>query len=399
MRYFNHVIFFLLLIMIGCKEEGRIDFIPKDKGVPAQVKNVLITPKSGGAVLKYDVPKEESFFYAKAIYETKHGVKREAKASLYADSLVLVGFGDTIQYEVKIYSVGKNEVESEPVIINFKPLKSPVMNVFDTFDLQPTFGGVKIFYKNPDKSDIIVELFVDTMNAVDSDIRDWTLVNAYYVNAENGEHALRGLDSARVNFAVSVRDPFGNVSSLYEASIQPYFEEMIPKRGFRNLRLEGDALPYGPNNPVEKLWNDVLNNHNDFWATDQGIYPLPKWISIDVGVKCVLSRIKWFHRSSYEWINGRRPTEWEVYGSNIISPDWDNWTLIQKLGAEFKPSGLPEGQKTQEDIEWARNEGSNFDIDGQLEAYRYYRLKFIKTGGTENFVLLNQIEFFGDIQK
>lgn len=399
MKCFNYIVFFLLLIMISCKEGERIDYIPNGKGAPQQVSNIVITPKSGGAVVRYDVPKDDSFFYAKAVYETKPGVKRETKASLYTDSLVLIGFGDTIQHEVKIYSVGKNEVESAPVIKNFKPLRSPVMNVFDTFRLEPTFGGVKIYYNNPDKADIIVELFLDTKNTPDSDIRDWDFVNAYYVNAENGEHALRGLDTTLANFAVSVRDPFGNISGLYESPIKPWFEQLIPKEGFRDLRLEGDAENYSTGRNVTQLWDDDWTWTGNFWATDQGVYPLPKWISIDAGVKCILSRLRWFQRRSYEWRDGRRPTEWEVYGSNTISPNWDNWTLIQKLGAEFKPSGLPEGQYTQEDIEWARNEGSSFDIENQQEAYRYYRIKILKTGGTENFVLLAELEFYGTIIK
>jgi len=42
----------------------------------------------------------------------------------YTDTLALVGFGDTLSHDVKIYSVGKNEKESGPLSVNVKRLSS-----------------------------------------------------------------------------------------------------------------------------------------------------------------------------------------------------------------------------------------------------------------------------------
>jgi len=126
------------------------------------------------------------------------------------------------------------------------------------------------------------------------------------------------------------------------------------------------------------------------------VLPLPKTIGIDVGKSCLLSRVRWFHRYNYEWKHGT-PTKWELYGSNENVADWDKWTLIQKMGPEYKPSGLPVGQRSQEDIDFTRANGSNFDIDKPIGPFRYYKIKFMEMTDGGSFILLKEIEFFGSV--
>src|SRR6187402_1051550 len=98
-----------LILGAGCKKEDRLDHIDPSSPAPAQVSNVTVTAMPGGAMIHYKIPKDPNFFYAKAVYETRPGVFREAKCSYYNDTLALVGYGDTLSHPVKIYSVGKNE--------------------------------------------------------------------------------------------------------------------------------------------------------------------------------------------------------------------------------------------------------------------------------------------------
>jgi hypothetical protein len=107
------------LLLFSCREDGRIDHIDGNAPAPAQVSDVTVRGTPGGAVLKYKLPKDENLLYVQAIYETQPGVQRKAKSS--CDSLVLEGYGDTQEYDIMLYSVGRNEKMSEPLTVPIKP--------------------------------------------------------------------------------------------------------------------------------------------------------------------------------------------------------------------------------------------------------------------------------------
>ena len=146
----------MLVVFAGCKEEGRIDFIDSSAPAPAQVTGVEIRNTPGGAVVKYNVPKDENMLYVQAIYEIRPGVMLETKSSYYKDSLVLEGFGDTQTYDVKLFSVGKNEKASEPLSIQVTPLTPPVL--LATKLMQETFGGISVKIENPEKANLAIVL-------------------------------------------------------------------------------------------------------------------------------------------------------------------------------------------------------------------------------------------------
>ena len=97
-----------LLSWYGCKEEGRIDIINEDAPAPLPLTEVTVTPRHGGAVLRYQIPKDENLLCVKAVYEINPGQFNETKASIYLDSLVLKGFGSANTTPVKVYTVGRN---------------------------------------------------------------------------------------------------------------------------------------------------------------------------------------------------------------------------------------------------------------------------------------------------
>ncbi|NLX67516.1 MAG: DUF4959 domain-containing protein, partial [Bacteroidales bacterium] len=85
------IVFLMSIVGISCKEEGRVDFIDEHAPAPAQVTNVLIENRAGGALLKYTLPVDKNLLYVRAEYEIKPGVIRETKSSYFKDSLVLEG--------------------------------------------------------------------------------------------------------------------------------------------------------------------------------------------------------------------------------------------------------------------------------------------------------------------
>ncbi|TKG94228.1 DUF4959 domain-containing protein [Puteibacter caeruleilacunae] len=390
-RVLKYIPLLLLIITVSCEEEGRIDFIGTAGELPAQILNATITPTPGGGVVSYDVPKDENFLYAKAIYETKAGVTYEARSSKYQNTLILEGYGDTLAHDVSIYSVGRNEKESAPLVKTFHPLNPPVYAVAEQLEMNAIFGGIEVLYENETEANLIMELFIDTIGS-----GDWLPLDKLYTKTNAGRWTYRGLDSETTSFAVSVKDPFGNSSNLVEKQLKPLFEQEIPKTDFADLKLPNDTQWLRSKNPITQLWDGKSNSGGNFFATDQGKDPMPKWISIDFGAKYVLSRMKQWQRRGEEYLDGRIADDWEIYGSNEPNPDgsWDSWTLLHKFGEPYKPSGLPNGQRTDEDIEYARK-GFDYEFETIPEAYRFYRIKWNSAPSGEQFILIGEMSFWG----
>jgi hypothetical protein len=397
MKYFKYLGILLIVAITGCEEENRIDFIPGGRDAPSAVTIIEVIPKPGGGVIKFDAPDDNNFMYAKAVYHIRDGIQRETKASIYTDSLIVEGYGDTEEQTIKIYSVGRNEkVSDQPVTVKLTPLKPAVIHAFETMEIVKHFGSIKILFDNPSAGNLIFEVYMDTLAVEGNEPTDLELIETFYTNEAEGKLYVRGLESKEAGFAVKVRDPYGNQPGMKSAILTPLFEEMIPKDGYADMLLSDRCEYYNSVQTLDFLWNDVGHNRSDFWATDEQGLPMPKTIAIDVGVSCVLSRVKMFQRSDYEWMHAS-PSKYELYGSNTYEADWSNWTLIQEMGEPYKPSGLPHGQRTEEDILFARENGSNWDIDQPIGPFRYYKLKFqeLTDGGT--FLLIKEIEFYGEI--
>src|SRR5690554_3177325 len=92
------------LFLCGACVKMDNPYIDKEASAPANVRDVTVENRPGGAVITYTLPDDPNLAYVKAVYEIRPGVLREAKSSLYIDTLELVGFGDTNEYPVNIYS-------------------------------------------------------------------------------------------------------------------------------------------------------------------------------------------------------------------------------------------------------------------------------------------------------
>ncbi|SEW51854.1 DUF5000 domain-containing lipoprotein [Chitinophaga arvensicola] len=374
----------------GCKEEARLDHFNGALDAPAQVTNVQVTSTPGGAFLTYDIPKDPKLSYVKAVYEIQEGVK-EAKASIYTDTLTLAGYGDTSLHEVKIYSVGRNEKMSQPVVVKLKPKVAPVYTSFDSLKLDAAFGGVKIRFQNPLAANLAVVLMADTLNN-----GVWIPLNTFYTKAPAGVFSYRGLPAKNMKFAVYLRDRWNNKSEMLVRSLTPLFEEKVPKP-FKALILPSDeTIPVEAGYPMERMWDDKV---------DQGIFATrhnsatPQWFTIDLGTKIVISRMKMHQRGESYTYTGSNVKAFELWGSNEPDADgsWSKWTLLGSFKS-YKPSGLPLGKTTAEDFDYGHTKGEDFDMPDIPKAYRYYRFKTLATYGGGPQITIAELSFWGQIK-
>ncbi|MBE8721234.1 DUF5000 domain-containing lipoprotein [Sphingobacterium pedocola] len=379
----------LLAVTFGCEKEGRLDHIDPNAPAPQQISNVRVTELPGAAVLKYNTPADPNFSYVKAVYEIQPGVFREGKSSMYIDTLELVGFGDVRTYNVKLYSVGKNEKASDPLVIRITPKSPPVKEVFKDLTLENTFGGIKVSFTNESQAKLSIVVMVDSTGQ-----NTWAPVTTFYTGALEGSFSARGYEPEEKRFAVFVRDRWNNKSDTLIKALTPMFEELIPKP-WSALRLPGDTYDYVESFSVEKLWDNNLAQNAGIFATT-GTAPIPQWQTIDLGKPVVLSRMKSFQRQGYEY-SGAAVRSFEIWGSNNPVPDgsWDSWQLMGTFNS-FKPSGQPSPIVTPEDRQYASFAGEDFDFE-LMPAVRYIRYKTTSTYGSAGQVVIAELSFWGQI--
>lgn len=393
------IIFFFTLIWNSCKEEGRIDFIDESAPAPSKVTNVIVENKPGGALLRYALPVDENLLYVRAEYEIKPGVIRETKSSYFKDSLVLEGFGVPDTYDVKLFSVGKNEKESEPYVVQINPTTPPVQLATKKF--RDTFGGVSIDFVNPEEATLAIVLMADTANlGYKSDLI------TYYTSAPKGTFTYRGiagLDPVEQEFSMYIRDRWNNISDTVTAKVTPWFEEFIPKSTWRDFTLPGDIPPVNASYPTTRIWDE---NYDVDGFHGMETQMLPHNVTWDLGRNIKLSRIKFWPRNHGDdrWKRGH-PKIFEIWGSLSPNPTGemdDSWTPLGRFES-LKPSG-PGTQITQEDIAFAQ-EGIEFDFvvsDFAPNPYtpiRYIRFRTITTYANASFstVHLLEVSFWGEL--
>jgi hypothetical protein len=402
--------FIALIYIVGCKEEGRLDYIDDLAPAPAPV-TLKGTPVGtpGGAVIKYSVPNDVNLLGVKAVYE-RSGQICETKASVYTDSLTLEGFNDTKTYEVNLYSVGRNGKLSEPLKVPVTPLAPPYLTV--QLDMTETFGGVSVALSgNVNRASLAMVLLADTAGN-----GEWIQLQTFYSEAVNVRYSRRNLDPKEYTFGLYVRDRWNNKSDTLIKPLTPIEEIEIPKDRFSNAQLPGDSwrqVGNDNNYRFEQLWDGRINTSNSGFFAATSTSPMPQHFTINLGRKAVLSRFQVFPRSS-ERYNGPAPRTWELYGSDNPSPDgsWDNWHLLGKF-QQLKPSGYGDGNVvgpiTAEDIAYFIG-GGNYELQVTDEVPNpYITISYIRFRTTSTFatygteatngeMIIGELTFFGQLK-
>ncbi len=379
----------LLVYWYGCKEEKHLSYPDDSTVVPGQVSDVKVASTPGGAIITYKLPKDKSLSYVKAVYEIQPGVYREAKSSLYKDTLQLVGFGDTVEYKVDIVSVGKNEKESEPITLHVKPELPPVKSVFKTLTLDATFGGLQITFQNDAQADLAIFVMSDTTS------KEWIPLTTHYTSSLKGDFSIRGLKSKPGVFGIYIRDRWNNKSDTLVKALTPLYEEYIPHTYFKLVTLPSDKNKGQGKYTVSNLFNGNYGAAEDWYKSEDDTYP--QWFTMDMQTKVIFSRMKLFQAVQYpyvpDWVK-----DFEIWGSNELVDDWDKWTLLGHFES-VKPSGLPDPSYTAADMEYERA-GEDYSFPVGIPAVRYMRFKvLINRGGGGKFYVLNELSFWGQIEK
>lgn len=385
------LIAFMLLVISGCKRDVINSPIEKNTGKPGVLSNINIKNESGQAVITYALPNDDDLLYVKAVYEIRPGVKREIVSSYYNNQLIADGFGSAGERELKLYCVNRSEVSSEPIIVTVNPTKPPVELVYESLKIIPGFGGPNIKFSNDPKAAVIIVPLMDTLNN-----GTWVNLDKIYTQSAAGNLTIRGLKSKPTKFGFMVMDRFQNITDTLVKELTPYSEIKLDRGKFRNLPLPGDAaLAYGT--LVSQLWDG--NYDQARWPctyTAESVAE-PQTITIDLGVTKALSRFIIIPRTedgTNFYVRGNIK-DYEIWGTNNPSADgsYNSWTLLGSKSV-VKPSGLPPGTETGEDLDYAKK-GWEMEFEPGQPPYRYLRLKCLKNWQNAYFMMMTQIEVYG----
>lgn len=391
-------IILLSVLFYSCKEETFKSLNADDKTIAEQVINVRVENLEGKVKIDYDFPLNSNVLYVEGEYIKENGEAVTVKSSYYNNTLTISGFGKPIEYEVNLYSVGKNLKRSAPVVVKVNPSAPPHESMYNSLKIGADFGGLRIEYADNDGSPL--SIVVEKLNAND----EWQNVDIFYTQQLSGVMFVRGLPPDLAKFRVYTRDKWGNKSSANEVELTPYYEEELDYRKFKHYPLPNDGRVF-QGNLVSFLWNNNVSSNPSTaggWTRTENGSGVPDQTTIDMGQKAKISRII-LHQRGYIsnkpllYANGDLKY-FEIWGSNspASSGTYDSWDKIYE-GEITKPSGLPNGTNTQEDIDLATG-GREFPMPLESGYYRYLRIRVMETWGLTDYFWLAEVDVFGQIE-
>lgn len=385
------------VLFFSCKEENLLKpYGGDEKGTPEPVSNVEVENIPGGAILRYDLPKDPDLLSVKAVYIATNGKEQSVSASAYVDSLKISGLGNTNDYKVELFTVNHMEKISTPVEVTITPQKPPVQMVFESLDYFIDFGGFVVSFDNQTKSDIAIYIL-----RKDSTGKEMEYYDAMYTSVQQGTFPVRGLPDKENEFGIYVRDRYDNMSDTILFTGTPIREDQLDKSLFKDMQVAGDVKWNYYNGSPTYAWDDVVSNGN-FAHTD---FPMefPHRFTMDLGVNVKLSRFRFWQRPGDDVLYQHgAPKHYKVYGraekpeAGSTSDPLDGWTLLMECNS-VKPSDLPLGQNSSEDQEFAAK-GEEFSFPRDIPKVRYLRFEMLESWSGMKCSTIGELAFWGEIE-
>ncbi len=383
----------LIILGQGCKED-EIKPLTDNQTPPGMVTNVRVENGAGKATITYSLPNEKDLLYVKAVYTLNSGKEYEVKSSIYNSSLEVVGFGDTDEHIVKLYSVNRSEVPSAPVEVKVKPEENSIWSVFRSMGVIADFAGIKLTAENLFESDLAIEVLVQKEGKYVPSAKN------IYTKAVDIDQSIRGFDTVSQKFAVTIRDRWLNYTDTLYTTLKPLYETALSKSDYRPMTLPTDVAQEYTSTSLAYMWDGNIMDWPRISLTKTTILT-PQWVTFDLGKLATLSRIVIWDYPEYlnagrTYYYGGNISQFEIWGSNNPPTDgsFNNWILMGTFQAK-KPSGSAYGIQTGEDYA-AANAGFSYSLKIGAPKVRYLRIKNNKNWQGTTFMSVAEVQVYGD---
>ena len=385
-----------VLLILGCSEEERgaygSDEIPPDAVEINSVEN-----KPGGAIIKFTPPTNEDLLYIRGAYSDENGISKQVIVSSVIDTLSIIGFGQTGDYNVDVTAIDTSDNESVAVTTTISPLEAPIHAILESIEGAQDFGGINISYLNPTRAEVSLN-----MSILDQD-GNQVFKESFYTSQANSSYSFRGYDPIPTTFIIYVEDRWGNKSITKTLESTPLKDVFLDKGFFSIQQMPGDEsfseYGFSANQMWDGSWSSQWNcGHTNFLA-------LPHQLTINLGQLARLNRFKLYQRGGTELYKHGNPKRFQIYGREnldnlpIYSPSnpGDGWILLGEFES-FKPSGLPPGSNTEEDYLFQDN-GEDFVFDSNIQQYNIQYIRFVnlETWNNQMVSVIGELSFWGSV--
>lgn len=345
---------------------------------PGPPQNIRTESLPGGARIFYTPPKSRNLLYVKAVFLTKTGGKQVVKSSSYNNSLTIKGFANTTTHKVKLYSVGRGGKISDAASVNVQPLLPTFKELYRSIEMSSTIGGIKVSYSNANQKDVFRIKIIQDSSGVKK------LFHTVFVKKPKGSVTIRGLETKKYKFGYYVVDEYQNLSDTTFSILHPFIEIEVPTDQISYVSLPFDStLSIGFSN----LFDDEANR--GVHGSDPTTYfggrkesQLPTWLTMDLGKKYIISRVKIYGEPVIAQYTGGYPKKFEVWGS--VDPELhpkvpfnSSW---HKLGTFVTSPPKNEDKSVYVSTPYPEN-GVSYTIQNPFsnKAVRYLRIKVLET--------------------
>ena len=385
-----------VLLILGCSEEERGAY-GSDEIPPDAVKINSVENKPGGAIIKFTPPTNEDLLYIRGAYSDENGISKQVIVSSVIDTLSIIGFGQTGDYNVDVTAIDTSDNESVAVTTTISPLEAPIHAILESIEGAQDFGGINISYLNPTRAEVSLN-----MSILDQD-GNQVFKESFYTSQANSSYSFRGYDPIPTTFIIYVEDRWGNKSITKTLESTPLEDVFLDKGFFSIQQMPGDEsfseYGFSANQMWDGSWSSQWNcGHTNFLA-------LPHQLTINLGQLARLNRFKLYQRGGTELYKHGNPKRFQIYGREnldnlpIYSPSnpGDGWILLGEFES-FKPSGLPPGSNTEEDYLFQDN-GEDFVFDSNIQQYNIQYIRFVnlETWNNQMVSVIGELSFWGSV--
>lgn len=383
------LVFFLLVACDSREKKPLVDTV----GQPEPVYNVNVENEPGAATIFYSLRDDPSILYVMAEYTSGGNNEfRRVKSSIFKNYVKLEGFGEEGSYDIELYTVSRSEKKSEPVNVTVNPERPLVHYLFDSMTVAATFGGINIEFENEEEIENVIHVaYKDSVGA-------WTDYDQHFSSNKSVQYTVRGFEPKSTEFAIHITDKWRNSSDTLLIELTPLYEEELDKSLWKDMDLiddfnEGQYSTWG----LPNLW--MPGPKAFFYQNPAKAEVLPNWVTIDLGKNYFFGRMKLNQLShSNAWKYGKcSPHLFQIHGSNEPTTNWDDWTLLGDFES-IKPSGLPVGQLSEEDLR-LNDVGEDFNFIIKNESYRYIRFKTLETWGNVKYMCALELTLWGQVDE
>jgi hypothetical protein len=390
-----------LLLCVACSEEFTGQF-PTDKTSPAPVTvnpdGVVNFP--GGSTITYQLPDETDLLYVKAAYTLPDGIRQEFIVSSFSNSITVKGFGRGLALKVQLISVDRSRNESQPVEVEIHPEDSPIYDIISSIKVDESWGGFRLQWDNPMEEEIVVSVFRKNEAGVFENVEN------FYSSAATVLQSVRGQESVKTEYGISVKDSYNNSTDILTVSLTPWYEMLLDRSKFIAIP-KSSKFPisiYGTGN-MSVMWDFVVNvvANTTLYFFDPNPNGYPPYFAINLGVKAKLSRFRYWSRSDY-YYRLYSAKEIQIFGTNdpVVgnNPESEDseWILLNpEVFVSARPSGLEDTSipASGEDLAYAL-EGEEWEIPLDAPAVQYIRFKQLSNWTGSTGLHCAEIRFWGD---